>query len=195
MDPTHVIVLDETSTPTTLTSRRARSPWGERAVGRVPRARWETVTLLATMTLTGMGPALQFPGTLDRAVFETFVEQLLVPQLHPGQIVSWDNLSVHKSVRARDLIEAAGCRILPTPRYSPDCNPIEPAFSKLKAVLRRAEARTFDAIVSATGGPSRLSLQAMPAASSPPLATPCHDNLDERRSSHHATVCNSENAP
>ncbi len=151
LDAQEVIVLDETSTPTTLTPRRARAPRGERAIGRVPRGRWETVTLLATLTLEGMGPALQFPGALDRDVFETFVDQLLVPQLRPGQIVSWDNLSVHKSARARALIEAAGCRILPTPRYSPDCNPIEPAFSKLKAALRRAEARTFESIVTATG--------------------------------------------
>lgn len=117
----------------------------------MPRGRWETVTLLATLTLDGFGPALQFPGALDRAVCETFVEQLLVPRLHPGQTVSWDNLSVHESARARQLIEAAGCRILPTPRYSPACNPIEPAFSKLKAALRRAEARTFEPIVTATG--------------------------------------------
>lgn len=151
MDPTRVIVLDETSTPTTLTPLRARAPRGERAVGRVPRSRWQTVTLLATLTLDGMGPAIQFPGALDRAVFETFVAELLVPQLQPGQIVSWDNLSVHKSARARQLIEDAGCRIRPTPRYSPDCNPIEQAFSKLKAALRRAEARSFDALVAATG--------------------------------------------
>ncbi len=100
MDPSRVIVLDETSTPTTLTPRRARAPRGERAVGRVPRGRWQTVTLLATLTLDGMGPALQFPGALDRAIFETFVAEFLVPHLQPGQIVSWDNLSVHKSARA-----------------------------------------------------------------------------------------------
>ncbi len=151
MDPSRVIVLDETSTPTTLTPRRARAPRGERAVGRVPRGRWQTVTLLATLTLDGMGPALQFPGALDRAIFETVVAEFLVPHLQPGQIVSWDNLSVHKSARARQLIAGAGCRVLPTPRYSPDCNPIELAFSKLKTALRRAEARSVDALVGATG--------------------------------------------
>jgi len=140
-----VVVLDETSTPTALTPLRARAPRGTRAVGRVPRGRRQT------LTLEGMGPALQFPGALDRAVFEAFVERLLVPRLQPGQVVSWDNLSVHKSARARQLIEGAGCRVLPTPRYSPDCNPIEHAFSKLKAALRRAEARTFEAVVAATG--------------------------------------------
>lgn len=146
-----MVVLDETSTPTALTPLRARAPRGTRAVGRVPRGRRQTVTLVATLTLEGMGPALQFPGALDRAVFEAFVERLLVPRLQPGQVVSWDNLSVHKSARARQLIEGAGCRVLPTPRYSPDCNPIEHAFSKLKAALRRAEARTFEAVVAATG--------------------------------------------
>lgn len=151
LDPTQVVVLDETSTPTTLTPRRARAPRGERAVGRVPRGRWATVTLLATMTLAGMGAAVQFPGALDRDVFDTFIEEWLVPTLRPGQTVSWDNLSVHKSARARQAIEAAGCQLLPIPRYSPDCNPIEQAFSKLKTALRRAEARTFDALVTATG--------------------------------------------
>ena len=146
-----MIVLDETSTSTRLTSLRARAPRGQRAIGTIPRGRWESVTLLATMSLIGMGPSLQFPGALDRDVFETYVKEVLVPSLHPGQVVSWDNLSVHKSARARDLIEAAGCRILPTPRYSPDCNPIEQAFAKLKTSLRRSNARTFDDVVSATG--------------------------------------------
>jgi transposase len=150
-DPTQVVVLDETATPTNLSRRRARAPRGQRAVGRIPRGRWQTATLLATMTLDGMGEAVQFPGALDRGVFETFIEQRLVPTLHPGQIVSWDNLSGHQSARARRAVEGAGCRVLPTPRYSPDCNPIEQAFSKLKARLRRAEARTFEAIVAATG--------------------------------------------
>lgn len=151
LDPAQVIVLDETSTPSTLTRRRARAPRGQRAIGRIPRGRWATVTLLATMTLDGMGEAVQFPGALDRAVFDTFIEEWLVPTLRPGQVISWDNLSVHRSPRARRAIEAAGCQILATPRYSPDYNPIEQAFSKLKTALRRAEARTFDALVSATG--------------------------------------------
>jgi transposase len=151
LDPTQVVVLDETSTPTALTPLRARAPRGERAVGAIPKRRWTTITLLATMTLAGMGEAVQFPGALDREVCETFIEQWLVPTLHPGQIISWDNLSVHKSARARQLIEAAGGQLLPTPRYSPDCNPIEQAFSKLKTALRRAEARTVEAVVTATG--------------------------------------------
>jgi transposase len=117
----------------------------------VPYRRWEAVTLVATLTLDGLGPAVQLPGALDRLAFDTFVRQFLVPVLRPGQTVLWDNLNIHRSPTARTLIEAAGCTVLPLPRYSPDFNPIELAFSKLKTGLRRAEARTYDAVVAATG--------------------------------------------
>jgi len=150
VDPASLVFLDETSTPTTLTPLRARSPRGQRAVGRVPRGRWTTVTLLASLTPTGLGPGLQFPGALDRPAFEQFVADLLVPTLRPGQTVVLDNLSVHKSARARHLIEAAGCQVVFLPTYSPDFNPIEQAFAKLKGLLRNAEARTVDAIHTAT---------------------------------------------
>jgi transposase len=149
-DPTTLIFVDETQTPTTLTPLRARSRRGQRALGRVPRGRWSTVTLLATLTPTGLGPGLQFPGALDRQVFELFVDQILVPALHPGQTVVLDNLSVHKSATARHLIEAAGCRLVFLPTYSPDFNPIEQAFAKLKQLLRSAEARSLEAIFTAT---------------------------------------------
>ena len=149
-DPTTLVFLDETSTPTTLAPLRARSPRGQRAVGRVPRGRWTTVTLLATLTPTGLGPGLQFPGALDRPAFEQFVEEVLVPTLQPDQTVVLDNLSVHKSARVRQLIEAAGCHLVFLPTYSPDFNPIEQAFAKLKQLLRTAQARTVDAILTAT---------------------------------------------
>jgi transposase len=151
IDPARLVFLDETGTPTRLTPLRARAPRGQRAVGRVPRGRWTTVTLLATLTPQGIGPALLIDGATDRSVFETFVEQVLVPALRPGQVVALDNLSVHKSARARDLIAAAGCQLLFLPRYSPDCNPIELAFAKIKQVLRRAEARSFETLVAAAG--------------------------------------------
>jgi transposase len=150
-DPATLLFLDETSTPLTLTRRRARAPKGDRAIGVVPARRWEAVTLVATLTLDGLGPAVQLPGALDRLAFDSFIREFLVPALHPGQTVLWDNLNVHQSATARTLIEAAGCEVLPLPRYSPDFNPIELAFSKLKSGLRRAEARTFDAVVEATG--------------------------------------------
>ena len=149
--PADLVFLDETSTPLTLTRRRARAPTGERAIGVVPHRRWEAVTLVATLTLNGLGPAVQVPGALDRLAFDTFVAEWLVPSLRPGQTVLWDNLNIHRSATARGLIEGAGCEVLPLPRSSPDLNPIELAFSKLKAGLRRAEARDFDAVVTATG--------------------------------------------
>ena len=150
-DAADLLFLDETSTPTTLTPRYARSRRGERAVGRVPRGRWRSITLIATLTPTGMGPSLVLDGALDRAAFDTYVAEILVPALTPGQTVVLDTRSVHKSTRARALIEAAGCQLRFLPTYSPDFNPIEQAFAKLKGRLRRAEARTFDAVTDAIG--------------------------------------------
>jgi len=115
----------------------------------VPHKRWESVTLLASLTTTGMGAAMVLKGALARESFEAYVEQLLVPTLLPGQIVVLDNLPVHKSARARQLIEGAGCRVLFLPAYSPDFNPIELAFAKLKQTLRSVAARTFAGIVAA----------------------------------------------
>jgi transposase len=150
VDPTQLVFLDETSTPTTLTRLRARAPRGVRAIGRIPRGRRTAVTLLATLMPTGLGPGYQFAGALDRSVFETFVERILVPSLQAGQTLVLDNLSVHKSARARQLIEAAGCQLVFLPTYSPDFNPIEQAFAKLKQRLRTVEARTVEAVLAAT---------------------------------------------
>jgi transposase len=149
-DPGSLVFVDETSTPTTLTPLRARSPRGQRAVGRVPRKRRPAVTLLATLTPTGFGPGFQFPGAVDRRVFDAFVAEVLVPSLRPGQTVVLDNLSVHKSARAELAIAAAGCRLCYLPTYSPDFNPIEQAFAKLKSALRRAEARSVETVLDAT---------------------------------------------
>lgn len=151
MAPQRFVFLDETATPTTLTRLRARAPRGERAIGRVPHKRWESVTLLASLTTAGMGAAMVLEGALARESFEAYIEQLLLPTLAPGQIVVLDNLPVHKSARARQLIEAAGCELRFLPSYSPDFNPIEQAFSKLKQTLRGAAARSFAGIVTATG--------------------------------------------
>jgi transposase len=107
--------------------------------------------LLATLTPTGMGAAMLLEGAADQAAFEAFVAQHLVPSLRPGQTVILDNLSVHKSARARDLIAGAGCALRFLPTYSPDFNPIEHAFAKIKHHLRRAEARSFAALRAAAG--------------------------------------------
>lgn len=151
IDPTQLVFLDETSTPTTLTALRARALRGQRALGRVPRGRREAISWLATLTSTGIGESLLVRGAVDRQIFETFIERVLVPTLRPGQIVVLDNLSVHKSARARALIEAAACQLVFLPTYSPDFNPIEQAFAKIKQALRRAGARTWETVVAAVG--------------------------------------------
>jgi hypothetical protein len=149
--PQRFVFLDETATPTTLTRRRARAPRGERAIGTVPRRRWQSVSLLASMSTRGMGPAMLLDGAINREAFDAYVEQSLLPTLVPGQIVILDTLAVHKSPRARRLIEGAGCQLRFLPSYSPDFNPIELAFAKLKQTLRGAAERTFLGLVAATG--------------------------------------------
>lgn len=109
VEPDSLVFLDETSPPTTLAPLYARSPRGERVVGRAPRGRRTAVSLLAVLTPDGLGPGLQLPGAIDRIAFAAFIEQALVPTLRPGQIVAVDNRSVHKSARARRAIEAANC--------------------------------------------------------------------------------------
>lgn len=150
IDPTRLIVLDETSTPTTLTPVWGRSHRGARVVGRVPRGRWQAVTLLATLTPTGFGPGLQLEGAVDRQAFDTFVQTALVPMLQPGDVVVLDNLSVHKSAVAQQAIAAAGATMRFLPAYSPDFNPIEQAFSQLKHHLRAVHARTVETVMAAT---------------------------------------------
>src|SRR5215217_7628978 len=103
------------------------------------------------MTLSGMGPSLAVVGVTSRAVFEAYVEEALAPSLHPGQVVVMDNLTAHKGQRVRELIEERGCELVFLPPYSPDFNPIEQAFSKLKGMLRGAEARTREALIEAMG--------------------------------------------
>jgi transposase len=151
VDPAQLLFLDETSTPITLTPLRARAPRGQRAVGRIPRGQRPHIAWLATLSLAGIGESLVVDGPVDGRVFVTFVERVLVPSLHPGQIVVLDNLSVHKSAPARRLIEAAGCQLVFLPSYSPDFNPIEPAFAKTKQALRRIGARSWEGVVAAIG--------------------------------------------
>jgi len=151
VDPANLLFLDETSTPTTLTPLRARAARGQRAHGRIPRRRREAISWLATLTVHGLGESLLVRGAVDRLVFEAFVERVLVPTLRPGQIVILDNLSVHKSAKARARIEAAGCHLVFLPTYSPDFSPIEQAFAKTKQHLRRVGARSWDGVAAAVG--------------------------------------------
>ena len=150
LDPADLIFVDETSTHTALTRRRARAPRGERAIGRVPRNHGPNVTLLAALTPVGVGPALAIAGAVDGAAFALYAERLLAPTLRPGQIVVLDNLSAHKSADARTALEAVGARLLFLPAYSPDFNPIELAFAKVKERLRAAAERSPDGLVAAT---------------------------------------------
>jgi transposase len=135
-----------------MTRLYARAPKGERAYGSVPRNRGKDTTLIASMTLEGaMGEAVAFEGSTKAFVFEAYVEHFLAPALRPGQIVAMDNLGAHKTDRVRGLIEERGCELWFLPAYSPDLNPIEEAFSKVKAFLRKAAARTREALVEAMG--------------------------------------------
>jgi transposase len=140
------VFVDECGANTSLHRLYAWSRRGERAPCSAPRNWGANVTLLASMTLWGMGPCLAVEGPTTKAVFETYVERVLAPSLRRGQVVVMDNLSSHKGPRVRELLEARGCELLYLPAYSPDLNPIEQAFSKLKALLRRAGARTREAL-------------------------------------------------
>ncbi len=141
--------MDETGSHLGLTRTYARAPRGQRAVGRAPRNRGRTRTTIAALTLDGIGPGLLVEGGISTAGFEAYVEHLLAPTLRPGQIVVLDNLRQHQGARTRELIEARGARLWFLPSYSPDLNPIEEAFAKLKARLRTAAARTHEALAAA----------------------------------------------
>jgi transposase len=140
------VFLDECGSNLALTPLYARAPNGQRAPDRGPRHRGKNTTLLASLTLEGIGAAMIIEGAANAAAFETYVEHILVPSLHSGQVVVMDNLRVHKSARVRQLIEEAGCQVLFLPAYSPDFSPIEETFSKVKAFLRRTKARTREAL-------------------------------------------------
>jgi transposase len=142
-----LVFIDECGSNIALTPVYARAPRGERARANVPRNRGKNITLIAALTLEGMGAAFILEGSANATAFELYVEQVLVPSLHAGQIVVMDNLQAHKSARVRTAIEAKGCQLLFLPSYSPDLTPIEEAFSKLKTALRRAGARTREALV------------------------------------------------
>ena len=143
LDPTRFLFIDETWAKTNMTRLRGRAPLGERLIGKVPHGHWKTTTLIAALDSRGMRCATTVDGAVNRDVFEAFVEQVLVPTLHVGDIVVMDNLSSHKGRRVRTMIESTGAALLFLPPYSPDLNPIELAFAKLKQLLRSAGHRTM----------------------------------------------------
>ena len=145
------VFVDECGTNTSMRPLYAWSRRGERAPCSGPRNWGKNVTLVASMTLAGMGPSLAVEGATTRAVFEAYVEKALCPSLSPGQVVVMDNLSAHKGARVRELVEGRGCELIYLPPYSPDLNPIEQAFSKMKALMREAGVRTREALIRAMG--------------------------------------------
>ena len=151
LDPSRLVFLDETWTATNMARIRGRSPRGERLRSPVPHGHWKTTTLVAGLRLSGIAAPFVLDGPINRAVFQAYVERVLVPELTPGDIVVMDNLGSHKGPAVRAAIEAAGAQLLFLPPYSPDFNPIEMAFSKLKALLRKAAERTVEGLWAAIG--------------------------------------------
>jgi transposase len=150
VDPGRLIFVDESSTNIALTPRYGRAPKGERAYGKVPRNWGNNVTLISSISLEGMGPSMSVEGSSDTESFGLYMRNILLPRLKSGQIVLMDNLSVHRSKWVRDLIEQRGCQLWLLPSYSPDMNPIEEAFSKVKNLIRKAKARTLELLFEAT---------------------------------------------
>jgi transposase len=146
-----LVFVDEMGTNTSLSALYAWAKKGERAFCSAPRNRGANTTLLASMSVEGMGPCLAVTGSTTAMVFEAYVERVLCPSLRSGQVVVMDNLTAHKTERIKRLIEQRGCELLYLPPYSPDFNPIEEAFSKVKRILREVESRTREALVEAIG--------------------------------------------
>lgn len=146
LERSDLVFVDETSSHIAMTPLYAYAPRGQRAYGKVPRNYGTNLTVIASLSLAGMGPAFLLDGSAGSSTFEIYVEHILAPSLHPGQIVVLDNLSIHQGPRVKQAIEAKGCHLLFLPAYSPDFSPIEEAFSKLKTFLRRAGARTRETL-------------------------------------------------
>ena len=152
LDGRRLVFVDEMGSHTSLAPLYAYSPRGKRAFFKIPRNRGKNTTLLASISCEGgMGPSMAIEGSTTKEVFEAYVEHFLAPKLRPGQVVVMDNLGVHKGERVRELIEGRGCELLYLPPYSPDFNPIEEAFSKIKGFVRQIGARTRETLVEAIG--------------------------------------------
>ena len=151
LDPARLVFLDETWTATNMARTRGRCARGERLRSGVPHGHWKTTTFVAGLRLSGIAAPFVRDGPINRVAFETYVARVLVPELSPGDVVVMDNLGSHKGPAVRDAITAAGARVLFLPPYSPDFNPIEMAFSKLKALLRKAAERTVEGLWPAIG--------------------------------------------
>jgi transposase len=151
LDPSKLIFLDESGARTNMTRLRGRAPKAERAHGHVPRGHWQTLTMMSSIRLDGSTACMALEGATDTESFRAYVEVILLPTLRPGDIVVMDNLSSHKSDQTLALIRQAGAQALFLPAYSPDLNPIEMMWSKVKNFLRDTQARTEEELVRAIG--------------------------------------------
>ena len=142
IDIHRLVFIDETGASTKMARLYGRSPYGQRCVAALPHGHWKTTTFVGALRATGMTAPMVLDGPMDGMAFEAYVTQVLVPTLRPGDLVVMDNLAAHKRAEVTIAIEAAGARLLYVPPYSPDLNPIEMAFAKLKALLRKAAERT-----------------------------------------------------
>lgn len=146
LDPERLVFIDETGTSTNMARLRGRAPRGERLVGKIPHGHWKTTTFVAGLRSSALTAPCVIDGPMNGNAFLAYIEQILSPSLTPGDIVVLDNLSAHKVVGVREAIEAAGAKLLYLPPYSPDFNPIEQLFAKLKALLRRAAERSVEGL-------------------------------------------------
>jgi transposase len=151
VEPERLVFIDETWTKTNMAPLRGWAPRGKRLVAKVPHRRWKTTTFVAALRLDRIDAPWLLEGPIDGESFRTYVERVLVPTLRKGDIVIMDNLGSHKGKAVRDLIRAAGAKLFFLPKYSPDLNPIEQVFAKLKHLLRKAAARTIESICTAIG--------------------------------------------
>jgi transposase len=145
------VFLDESGAQTSMTRTRGRAPRGQRVVAKVPGGHWKIVTIIGAVRISGPFAAATIVGATDSDVFRTYVREVLTPHLRPGDVVVMDNLSPHKAAGVRDAIEAVGATLRYLPPYSPDFNPIENMWSKVKGKLRSAGARSVDALHDAIG--------------------------------------------
>jgi transposase len=144
LDPHRLVSIDETGACTKMARLHSRAPRGQRLRASIPHGHWKTTTFVGALRLTGMTAPMVLDGPMNGDWFLAYTKQVLIPALSPSGIVIMDNLPAHKGTAVREVIEAAGAKLLFLPPYSPDFNPIENAFAKLKALLRNAAARTVD---------------------------------------------------
>ena len=146
MTPSRLVFVDETAVATNMTRRHGRSPRGQRLDGPVPHGHWKTTTFVAGLTAQGFAAPYVTDGAMNGETFLAWAEQMLAPSLAPGDVVILDNLAAHKVAGVRRAIESCGAELLYLPPYSPDLNPIEQAFAKLKALLRKAAERSVESL-------------------------------------------------